>query len=366
MTDIKREMEDDVVGLLQRAQAAHERSKLALVQRAERAEAAQGASEALVAQLRRRVAALERELDRCGEFVCQMSLFLLLVCTLNKPPFPPNGARASFRSANNGVAARRPAGEAQRAAASTSPPVASASTNAATTAAAEARRARRRRERASVAVAGARGSPIVLVDDSPPQHDGAAATERADNDVSSKENVDVGAGQSSVRKRPRASPRSPILARRSARRNDDEKLVAQRTRDDGGRSGDAGGRTDDVADAAGAAVTVDSGTASGGGDETPRGADGERKRFRYVQPVRNRAERAQLPGRECEQCSNFYDAICDATGRSHEHGGIDRDAFVQEHSRHREICTPPPATPDGFWRFEFSQEVRSDATTQSN
>jgi hypothetical protein len=85
------------------------------------------------------------------------------------------------------------------------------------------------------------------------------------------------------------------------------------------------------------------------------------KPFRYIEPVLNRAERRKLIGRECEQCSEFYDAVCAAGGRT-----LDRDAFVQEHSRHREVCTPPPATPPGFWAVDFEETaVRSDATTQS-
>jgi hypothetical protein len=85
------------------------------------------------------------------------------------------------------------------------------------------------------------------------------------------------------------------------------------------------------------------------------------KPFRYVEPVLNRDERRKLVGRECEQCAEFYTAVCEATGRA-----PDRDAFVQAHSRHREVCTPPPRTPEGFWTVGFaSQEsVRSDATTQ--
>lgn len=85
------------------------------------------------------------------------------------------------------------------------------------------------------------------------------------------------------------------------------------------------------------------------------------KKFRYIEPVLNRAERRKLVGRECEQCSEFYDAVCAATGREPE-----REAFVQAHSRHREVCTPPPATPPGFWQIDFEETaVRSDATTQS-
>ncbi len=84
------------------------------------------------------------------------------------------------------------------------------------------------------------------------------------------------------------------------------------------------------------------------------------KPFRYIEPVLNRAERRRLVGRECEQCAEFYTAVCAATGREPE-----REAFVQAHSRHREICTPPPRTPDGFWNVDFdAADVRSDATTQ--
>lgn len=85
------------------------------------------------------------------------------------------------------------------------------------------------------------------------------------------------------------------------------------------------------------------------------------KPFRYVEPVLNRAERRKLVGRECDQCAEFYTAVCEATGRA-----PDRDAFVQAHSRHREVCTPPPRTPEGFWTVGFASQdsVRSDATTQ--
>jgi hypothetical protein len=85
------------------------------------------------------------------------------------------------------------------------------------------------------------------------------------------------------------------------------------------------------------------------------------KPFRYVEPVLNRAERRKLAGRECDECAEFYTAVCEATGRA-----PDRDAFVQAHSRHREVCTPPPRTPEGFWTVGFASpdSVRSDATTQ--
>jgi hypothetical protein len=110
------------------------------------------------------------------------------------------------------------------------------------------------------------------------------------------------------------------------------------------------------------------------------------KKFRYVgEPVRKRDERAKLKGRECEQCRAFYDAICVATGRApppddgnhhhhqhqHQHdadddnGNAARQALIGAVSRHRDVCTPPPSTPKGFWDVDFSEAaVRSDESTQ--
>ncbi|XP_024988766.1 protein gamma response 1 [Cynara cardunculus var. scolymus] len=81
----------------------------------------------------------------------------------------------------------------------------------------------------------------------------------------------------------------------------------------------------------------------------------EKKSFKYVEPVRKKAERANLKGVECKQCKKFYDAVLpDGSGdnnkqnlRCEHHEGV---------SRHR-YRFAPPSTPEGFWNIGFESEM---------
>ncbi|XP_021625337.1 protein gamma response 1 [Manihot esculenta] len=81
------------------------------------------------------------------------------------------------------------------------------------------------------------------------------------------------------------------------------------------------------------------------------------KSFKYVEPVRKKAERDNLKGVECKQCKKFYDAVLP-------NGGKDADGNKQnfrcEHhdgvSRHRYKYVPP-LTPEGFWNIGFESEM---------
>lgn len=80
--------------------------------------------------------------------------------------------------------------------------------------------------------------------------------------------------------------------------------------------------------------------------------------FKYVEPVRKKAERENLKGIECMQCKKFYDAVLP------DGGGKDTDGNKQnlrcEHhdgvSRHR-YRYAPPSTPEGFWNIGFESEM---------
>lgn len=81
--------------------------------------------------------------------------------------------------------------------------------------------------------------------------------------------------------------------------------------------------------------------------------------FKFVEPVRKKAERENLKGVECKQCKKFYDAVLPNDG-----GGKDIDKnkhnFRCEHhegvSRHR-YRYAPPLTPEGFWNIGFESEM---------
>lgn len=81
--------------------------------------------------------------------------------------------------------------------------------------------------------------------------------------------------------------------------------------------------------------------------------------FKFVEPVRKKAERENLKGVECKQCKKFYDAVLPNNG-----GGKDTDNnkpnFRCEHhegvSRHR-YRYAPPLTPEGFWNIGFESEM---------
>ncbi|KAI3498594.1 hypothetical protein L1887_34371 [Cichorium endivia] len=90
------------------------------------------------------------------------------------------------------------------------------------------------------------------------------------------------------------------------------------------------------------------------------GADGglrrpEKKSFKYVEPVRKKADRANLKGIECKQCKKFYDAVLPDGGD----GNNNQNLRCEHHegvSRHR-FRFAPPSTPQGFWNIGFESEM---------
>ncbi|XP_043690698.1 protein gamma response 1 [Telopea speciosissima] len=85
----------------------------------------------------------------------------------------------------------------------------------------------------------------------------------------------------------------------------------------------------------------------------------EVKNFKYVEPVRKRAEREKLKGIECKQCKKFYDAVLpDGEGLGTDN--ISTRNFRCEHhdgvSRHRYKYIPP-MTPEGFWNIGFDSDI---------
>ncbi|KAE8732779.1 Gamma response protein 1, putative isoform 2 [Hibiscus syriacus] len=79
--------------------------------------------------------------------------------------------------------------------------------------------------------------------------------------------------------------------------------------------------------------------------------------FKYVEPVRKKAEREKLKGFECNQCKKFYDAVIDKGDQGNEDP---KKNFRCEHhdgvSRHRYKYVPP-LTPEGFWNIGFESEM---------
>jgi hypothetical protein len=65
--------------------------------------------------------------------------------------------------------------------------------------------------------------------------------------------------------------------------------------------------------------------------------------FAYVEVVRNREERAAMPGHDCVECRKYYAAL----------GGlVSEDEMKDRCSRHR-ARFEPYQTPDDFWRLSF-------------
>lgn len=68
-----------------------------------------------------------------------------------------------------------------------------------------------------------------------------------------------------------------------------------------------------------------------------------------IEVVRNRADRAALPGFACSECEQFYKVMMDQ-GIVTEENKAD---FMQSCSRHKARWTPP-STPDGFWDMSLN------------
>ncbi|CAK9310254.1 unnamed protein product [Citrullus colocynthis] len=80
--------------------------------------------------------------------------------------------------------------------------------------------------------------------------------------------------------------------------------------------------------------------------------------FKFVEPVRKKADRQNLKGTECKQCKKFYDAVLPDDGNEETDG--DKPCLRCEHhdgvSRHRYRYVPP-MTPEGFWNIGFESEM---------
>lgn len=81
----------------------------------------------------------------------------------------------------------------------------------------------------------------------------------------------------------------------------------------------------------------------------------ENKGFKYVEPVRKKAERENLKGVECRQCKKFYDAVLPNGGMNGDGGNI-RCEHHDGVSRHRYKYIPP-MTPEGFWNIGFDSDL---------
>ncbi|PON52833.1 Protein gamma response [Parasponia andersonii] len=82
------------------------------------------------------------------------------------------------------------------------------------------------------------------------------------------------------------------------------------------------------------------------------------KGFKFVEPVRKKAERENLKGVECKQCKKFYDAVlCADEGKNSDN--TKHNLRCEHHdgvSRHRYRYVPP-MTPEGFWNIGFESEM---------
>jgi splicing factor 4 len=82
------------------------------------------------------------------------------------------------------------------------------------------------------------------------------------------------------------------------------------------------------------------------------------KGFKYIEPVRKKADREKLKGVECKQCKKFYDAVLPNDG-GRDTNGNQRNFRCEHHdgvSRHRYRYVPP-LTPEGFWNIGFESEM---------
>lgn len=73
--------------------------------------------------------------------------------------------------------------------------------------------------------------------------------------------------------------------------------------------------------------------------------------FKFVEPVRKKADRENLQATECKLCKRFYDAV--AAGSAE--GLVEPRCNHLEKSRHR-FRDLPPETPEGFWNIGFDSQ----------
>lgn len=88
-------------------------------------------------------------------------------------------------------------------------------------------------------------------------------------------------------------------------------------------------------------------------ERNQRHANKGRTGYKYIEPVRKKADREVLKGVECNQCKKFYDAV------RMEGAEVAGDISCEHHndvSRHRYRYVPP-ATPEGFWNIGFDTDL---------
>ncbi|GLD95895.1 hypothetical protein PINS_up004573 [Pythium insidiosum] len=73
------------------------------------------------------------------------------------------------------------------------------------------------------------------------------------------------------------------------------------------------------------------------------GAEDKENAFPYLEVVRNREQRAALPGHDCAECRKYYEAL---------DGLVSESEIKAKCSRHR-ARHEPYQTPDDFWRLSF-------------
>ncbi|KAJ1388639.1 hypothetical protein SESBI_38979 [Sesbania bispinosa] len=78
-----------------------------------------------------------------------------------------------------------------------------------------------------------------------------------------------------------------------------------------------------------------------------------KRSFKYIEPVRKKAERENLKGVECKQCRKFYDAVLPNAESSKQNFRCEHLDGVSRH-RYRYV---PPMTPEGFWNIGFESEI---------
>lgn len=83
----------------------------------------------------------------------------------------------------------------------------------------------------------------------------------------------------------------------------------------------------------------------------------ENRSFKYVEPVRKKAERENLKGIECRQCKKFYDVLLPNESKNNDKNNCNiRCEHHDGVSRHRYRYVPP-MTPEGFWNIGFESDV---------
>ncbi|GAU33126.1 hypothetical protein TSUD_363270 [Trifolium subterraneum] len=82
-----------------------------------------------------------------------------------------------------------------------------------------------------------------------------------------------------------------------------------------------------------------------------------KRSFKYIEPVRKKAERDNLKGVDCKQCRKFYEAVLpNADGKDPDGKQNIRCEHHDGVSRHRYRYVPP-MTPEGFWNIGFESEL---------